>query len=298
MLETFDTIFELAKQNGKKRFSVAGAEGTEVLKAIGEARKIDLMQPVLFGRESSIREMSEELDVPLSDIEIVNCDTPDQVAERSVQLIADGSADVLMKGMVSSPLLLKQVLRKENNLRTGRLLSHIAIMDIPAYHKLIGMSDGGMVPRPDLKQKIQILENALDVLSRLGIQAPKVAVLAANEKVSENLPETVDAAEIVRIAGTGRFGDAIVDGPISLDMAFSDEAAKIKKVQSQVAGDPDLLLMPDMACGNIFAKGLVYMAGMIISGIIVGAKMPIVLVSRAEKTETLVRSIALACAVC
>jgi len=163
---------------------------------------------------------------------------------------------------------------------------------------LIGMSDGGMVPRPDLKQKIQILENALDVLSRLGIQAPKVAVLAANEKVSENLPETVDAAEIVRIAATGRFGDAIVDGPISLDMAFSAEAAKIKKVESQVAGDPDLLLMPDMACGNIFAKGLVYMAGMIISGIIVGAKMPIVLVSRAEKTETLVRSIALACAVC
>ncbi|NQT25921.1 bifunctional enoyl-CoA hydratase/phosphate acetyltransferase [candidate division KSB1 bacterium] len=297
MLQSFDQIFKIAKQKGAKRFAVAGPEGAEVLKAVDDAYKRNLMVPTLFGNQEAIQSLAGELQISLQKMEIVHCQTPDEAAQRAVRLIADGKADALMKGMISSPLLLRQVLRQEFDLRTDRLLSHIAILDIPAYHKLVGMTDGGMVPHPSMEQKAQILENGLDFLSKLGLESPKVAILAANEKVSENLPETVDAAQLVQMAVQGRFGKAIIEGPVSLDIAFSKEAAQIKHIESQVAGDVDLLLMPDVSCGNIFAKGLVYMANALISGIIVGAKMPIVLISRAEKTETLVRSIALACAV-
>lgn len=297
MIATFNQILDRANQKGTKRFAVAGAEGVDVLRAVDEAYQKNLMIPTLFGDLDAIRPLAHELGISLNPFEMIHCRTQDDVAQRSVALISEGGADALMKGMISSPLLLRQVLRHEFNLRTDRLLSHIALLEIPAYHKLVGMTDGGMVPHPTLEQKAQILMNSLDLFSRLGVQSPKVAILAANEKISDALPETVDAAELVQMAAQGRFGEAVVEGPLSLDIAVSSEAAQIKKIQSRVAGDPDLLLVPDVSCGNIFAKGLVYMAGALISGIIVGAKMPIVLISRAEKTETLVRSIALACAV-
>ncbi|HEX9934576.1 MAG TPA: phosphate acyltransferase, partial [bacterium] len=164
----------------------------------------------------------------------------------------------------------------------------------PTYHKLLLVTDSGMVIRPTLEQRQHILENALCMIRKLGVDEPKVAILAAIEKPNPDMPETMDALKLVEMAESGVFGKAIVEGPMALDMAFSAESAKIKNVESKVAGDPDILLVPDIASGNIFSKGLVYLANAKISGIVVGAKMPIVLISRAEKAETWIRSIALA----
>jgi phosphate butyryltransferase len=167
-------------------------------------------------------------------------------------------------------------------------------MEVPAASRPFAVTDSGMVIRPTLKQKVLILRNAIAFTSRMGIRKPRIALLAANEKVSPHMPETMDAVELVRMAADGAFGDAVVEGPLALDMAFSAEAARIKGIRSRVAGKPDIVLVPDIASGNIFAKGLVYLAHARISGLVVGARLPIVLISRAERAETWLHSIALA----
>jgi phosphate butyryltransferase len=220
-----------------------------------------------------------------------------ETAEKAVRAVQGGKADALMKGNISTPVVLRTVLDHRFGLRTGNLLSHVALLEIPTYHKLILITDSGMVIRPSLEQKRDILKNALGVLEKLGVDNPKVAVLAANEKPSADMPETGHAVALAEMGNRGEFGSAVVEGPMALDMAFSEESAAIKNVTSRVAGDPDILLVPDVASGNIFAKGLVYLANAKIAGIVVGASVPIVLISRAEKAETWIRSIALANAI-
>jgi len=297
MLKDYQSIIEKALKKGRRRFAVAGAESKEVLEACLRAQDMGIMEPLLIGAESNIRSIAGTEHFVLKSIRIYDSSNTVATAEKAAELVHEGIADAIMKGNISTPNVLKAILDKRFGLRTGNLLSHIALMEVPTYHKLILITDSGMVIRPTLEQKVHIIQNAVLVLQKLGIDIPKVAILAANEKVSPDMPETEHAVRLVQIAKQGGFGNAIVEGPMALDMAFSSESARIKGVESRVAGDPDILLVPDIACGNIFSKGLVYLANAKISGIVVGARMPIVLISRAEKAETWIRSIALANAI-
>jgi phosphate butyryltransferase len=297
VLKDYQSIFEKALKKGKRRFAVAGAGGKEVLEASLRAREMGIMEPVLIGSETVIKRLASEGGLDLKGIRLIDRREDPETAGAAAECVRGGEADAIMKGNISTPAVLKAVLDKWYGLKTGALLSHIALMEVPTYHKLIVITDSGMVIRPTLEQKREIILNAVRMLARLGVDSPKVAVLAANEKVNPDMPETVDAARLQEMSERGEFGSAVVEGPMALDMAFSAESAWIKNVESRVAGDPDVLLVPDIASGNIFAKGLVYLARAKISGIVVGARMPIVVISRAEKAETWIRSIALANAV-
>ncbi len=293
MQSNFENIIHRARRSGKKRFVIAGAANVEVMKSIYDASRSGMMEPILIGKKSSVNEIGDSLNIDLSNWRIENSQNEEETAHIAAQLLSNDEADILMKGYISTPVLLKIILEEQYHLRTGNLLSHVALMEIPTYHKLLMFTDSGMIIRPDLEQKAGILKNAIHVMQQLGVVTPKIAILAANEKVSHKMPETVDAAELVKRAQSQEFGDAIIEGPLAFDMAFSKDAVKIKNYESRVAGDPDICLMPDVASGNILAKGLIYLGNSKIAGAIVGAKMPIVLISRAESAETWVRSIAL-----
>jgi len=294
MLKDYQAIIEKALAKGKRRFAVAGAHGKEVLEACIRAKNMGIMEPILIGPMKTIQSIASEAKLKLDSLRIADVTVDKAMAEKASELVHLKEADAVMKGNISTPIVLKAVLDMRFGLRLGNLLSHIALMEIPTYHKLLLVTDSGMVIRPTLEQRQHILENALCMIRKLGVDEPKVAILAAIEKPNPDMPETMDALKLVEMAESGVFGKAIVEGPMALDMAFSAESAKIKNVESKVAGDPDILLVPDIASGNIFSKGLVYLANAKISGIVVGAKMPIVLISRAEKAETWIRSIALA----
>ncbi|HDQ46068.1 MAG TPA: bifunctional enoyl-CoA hydratase/phosphate acetyltransferase [bacterium] len=294
MLTSFETVLKLARTRGRLRFAVAGAASESVVCAVLDAQHFGILDPILIGPADEIRRIADGMGVDLSAIPVLDEREENSIARKSAALIHEGAADALMKGLLSTPVLLRAVLDRAFNLRTDRLLSHVALMEIPAYHKLILVTDSGMISRPDLSQKREILRNAVDVMRRLGVEKPKIALLAANEKVSDKLPETGDAVGLVRWAEGGGLGDAVVEGPMAVDIAFDPEAARIKHFKSRVSGDPDILLIPDVSAGNIFAKGLVYLAHAKIAGVIVGARMPIVLISRAESAESMLRSVALA----
>jgi phosphate butyryltransferase len=294
MNKEFQSIFNKAKQRGRKRFAVAGAASEEVLAATFQAVKMGLMDPILIGSKRLIEQKIKQLKISFSGVPLLDISDETETADRAALLVSQGQADAIMKGNISTPILMKAVLDRRYGLRTGGLLSHIAYMEVPTYHKLFIITDSGMVIRPTLEQKVEILRNAVGFLRKLRINRPKIAVLTANEKVSPHMQETLDAVDLVKIAEGGKLGEVILEGPMALDMAFSKESAKIKGFMSKVAGNPDILLVPDIASGNIFAKALVYLAKAKISGLIVGAKIPIVLISRAEKAETWLRSIALA----
>ncbi len=294
MLKDYQAIIEKALAKGRRRFAVAGAHGREVVEACVRASQMGIMEPILIGPAQAIRSFADDGCLQIGGLRIIDTAEDGAIAEKAAELVHLNEADAVMKGNISTPVVLKAVLDKRFGLRMGNLFSHIALMEVPAYHKLILITDSGMVIRPTLKQKMHILQNAIRLIGRLGVDSPKVAVLAAIEKSNPDMPETTDALQLVEMAKNGVFGQAVVEGPMALDMAFSAESSRIKNFESKVAGDPDILLMPDIASGNIFAKGLVYLANAKISGIVVGAKMPIVLISRAEKAETWIRSIALA----
>ena len=199
-----------------------------------------------------------------------------------------------MKGKVGTSVLLHELLDKKHGLRLSPLLSHVALMEIPAYHKLIAVTDGGMVIQPDLQQKVEIIKNAVRFMRALGRTCPKVAVLAAIETVNPDMPETQHAEAIVKMAEKGDFGDVLIEGPLAADVAFSSQAAKDKGIESRISGDPDILIVPNIACGNILAKSLLYLAKAGIGGLILGAKKPVILLSRSDDARTKVNSMALA----
>lgn len=292
MVNSFSQLIKEAQRLGSKRFSIAGSESPSVLQAVIQAKEMGIMEPILVGKKENIYQIANKHHLNINRIEIEDCEGDNNIALRAVELIVLNKADALMKGHIMTPTLLKCFLNKKFKLYQNRLLSHIALLEIPNYHKLLLITDSGMVIRPTFEQKKDILHNALTVIRKLGVQRPKVAILSATEKINPDIPETVDAVKLVTAAQSGEFGDVDMEGPMALDMAFSKEAAQIKGVQSLVAGQPDIVLVPDVSCGNIFAKGLVYFANAKISGFIVGAKVPIVLISRAERPISWLFSIA------
>lgn len=295
MIRTLQDIVTAATaKGGKKTIAVAVAQDTEVLAAIKEATSLGLAAAILVGDGPKIEQAAIAVGLNLQSVEVINEVNPVVAARKAVELVSSGHAQMLMKGLVNTADIMRAVLDKEIGLRTGRVISHVAVMEPRGYGRLLLMTDGGMVIAPDLKQKAQMIENAVEVARKLGISCPKVAVITAFEQVNPDMPATVDAALLAKMAERGQIKNCIVDGPIALDGAISMEAAAHKGMQSPVAGEADVLLVPVIEVGNVMYKTLVYLGGAEVAGVIAGAAAPIILTSRSDTHQAKLYSIATA----
>ena len=293
MINKLDDMLKKLKGDKRVTLSVAAAHDEEVLLAIKSAVEMEIITPILIGEENKIREISKEINFDLSKFKIINKGTIEECAETAVKLVSSGEADFAMKGLLDTSVILKAVLNKEWGLRTDSLLSHVMVYEIPSYDKLLVTTDGGMNIAPDYNQKVKILKNAIEATKPLGLKHIKVACLAAKEKVNSKMQATVDARALQEAGERGEFGkDVTVEGPLAFDLAVSKEAAKVKGFKSKVSGETDIMLMPTIEVGNGIGKALTYFAGAKSAGIIMGAKAPIVLVSRADSHESKLYSIA------
>ncbi len=292
--QSFDQVLKCVKGELNKTIAVAMAEEEEVLAAVSMAYREGLADAVLVGDEKTIRNISAEHDIDISAFDIVQADGEQQAVVRAVQLVRGHLADVLMKGKCSTATLLKAVLDKEHGLRSGKLLCHLAAFQVDAYHKLLFMSDAAMNIRPDLLTKVSIVENTIHATQALGIEKPKIALLAAIEKVNPAaMVCTEDAAVICKMQERGQIKGAIIDGPLAMDNAISPKSCEVKGITTAVGGDADILIMPDIESANIFYKTMAYLGCAKTAGIIIGAKVPIILTSRADSDETKFYSLAL-----
>ncbi|MDP3179915.1 MAG: bifunctional enoyl-CoA hydratase/phosphate acetyltransferase [Spirochaetaceae bacterium] len=295
MIDSIGALIAAAKEKGRSRVAVAAAQDEAALEAVMAAREGGLAEPILIGDEASIRSLAGKLGLDLAGIRVVHESDPAQAAARAIALIRSGEADVLMKGMIDTSVLLKAALDKVSGIGSGRLMSHVAVMEVPNHGKLLVVTDAAINIAPDLAAKIDIVANAVKVARALGVERPKVAILAAVEKVNaEKMPCTADAAILTVMARRGQIRDCAVDGPLALDVAVSAECARVKKLESEVAGDADVLVAPDIEAGNILYKSLVDLGGAKAAGVVMGAAVPVVLTSRADSAETKLASLALA----
>jgi len=268
-------------------------EATALTAAI-EARAARLIEPILVGPAAKIREVAARAKVDLSDVEIVDAPHSHASAAQAVALVREGKAEILMKGSLHSDELLGAVVARETGLRTSRRISHAFVMDVPTYHKVLVVTDAAINIAPTLEDKVDICQNAVDLARTLGIERPKVAILAAVETVTSKMPATIDAAALCKMADRKQITGAALDGPLAFDNAISKEAAQIKGIESEVAGDPDILLVPDLEAGNMVAKLLTFLAKADSAGLVLGARVPIVLTSRADSVRARIASCAVA----
>ncbi|SHN63302.1 bifunctional enoyl-CoA hydratase/phosphate acetyltransferase [Desulfitobacterium chlororespirans] len=289
-----EILAALQTMTQKRKVAVVAAQDAHTLEAVLAAAENNLVVPILLGKENEIRKMIGDLGKNSPEPVIMDIEDPLECAQKAVELVQRGEAHCIMKGKIETGSLMKLLVNKESQLTTGRLMSLVAFMEIPHYHKLIAVSDVGLLMYPTLEQKKMLLENAVNALHALGVAKPKVAVLAAVEKVNPQMPETLDAESLKKMNEAGLISGCTVEGPISYDLAINSEAAEIKGYLSPVAGDADLLIVPDIVAGNILAKALVYSGRAKTAGIVVGAKVPIVLTSRSAAAEDKYMSLALA----
>ena len=280
-----ELIAKVQNNNLKRRVAVAAAHDEHTLEAVFRAAQDKLIEPVLIGDKEKIAEIIKNLNVEYDLNSIISTENDKEAAEKTVELIHRNEADFIMKGKLQTADLLKAVVDKEKGLRTGKVISHVAILEVPAYHKLIAITDGGMMMYPNAEEKKQILESAVDIFLAMGYECPKVAVLAAVETVNPKMPEAVDADILKKMNQSGEIKNCIVEGPISVDLTFSKESAEIKGYESPVTGEADILLVPNITTGNIMSKSLIELANATMAGMIVGAKVPIVLTSRGATSQ-------------
>ncbi len=247
-----------------------------------QAAKDRLIVPVLVGSEAEIRSLAGTMQLDLDSIQIVDVPDSRSAAVRAVELARKTEVQMLMKGSLHTDELMSAVVSRDGGMRTGRRISHVFALDVPSYHKTLFVTDAAINIQPDLETKIDILQNAIDMMVKLEVVNPKVAILSAVESVNPAIPSTLDAAALCKMVDRGQITGAIVDGPLAFDNAISSDAARIKKIKSPVSGDVDLLMVPNLEAGNILFKQLQYLAGALAAGVVVGAKVPIVLTSRAD----------------
>lgn len=294
MYQDFLSLRNKFTASEQKTIVVAAAHDEHTLEAVFLAEKTIPMQSILVGDRKRIIDIAKRLGINGFDEElIINADDNDDCARKAVALVRDGSAQVLMKGIMETSTLLKAVLNKQTGIRESATMSHLALLETPGYHKLVAITDGGMIPHPTLEQKVDIVRNAVNFYVKMGFPRPKIAALAAAETVSEKIPESMDAAALKAMCDRGELGDCLLEGPVSFDIAVSSEAAEIKGYAGKISGDADILLVPAIATGNILAKGLLYWGGAKMAGCILGAKVPIILVSRGASAEEKLLSIML-----
>jgi phosphate butyryltransferase len=288
----FAGMLAAARGRGPKRCVVACAEDCATVEALHAARAEGIAGGVLYGDEQRIRTICGSQKVDLAEFEVHGVGDVQEAVRQAVRDVARGG-DFLMKGQVETAAFLRGVLDEELGLRGERILSHVALLELPSYPKILFITDGGINPELDLRRKIDIVRNAIDLARSLGVSRPKVALLSAVEKINLNISETLDWAIVTRMGDQGEFGEAVVEGPLALDVAFSPESARIKRIASAVSGDVDILVVPTLATGNILAKGLQYLGAARAAGIVVGARKPIVMLSRADDKQTKLYSLAL-----
>lgn len=293
MIRNFNDVLKFAKERGPKTIAVACAQDTEVLMAINDAKQMGIADAILVGDKEKIEEIAKEKSIDLSKYEIIDIKDLSEASLKAVELVSSGKAHIVMKGLVDTSIILKAVLNAEVGLRTGNVLSHVAVFDVLGHDRQFFVTDAAMNIAPDLSAKKQIIENAVTVAQSLDIDEPKVAVICAKEKVNPKMPATVDAAELEKMNKNGEITGCIVGGPFALDNAVSLEAAKHKGIDHPVAGLADILMVPTIEAGNVLYKSLVFLSDTKNAGVIVGAKAPIVLTSRADSEETKLNSIAL-----
>ncbi|CAG2149277.1 phosphate acetyltransferase [Cupriavidus numazuensis] len=259
-----------------------------------QAASLGLIVPILFGPQARIREVAAEQGLPLGDTVIVDTPHSHASAARAVEAVRNGEAELLMKGSLHTDELMHEVTASGSGLRTGRRLSHVFAMDVPSYHKPLFITDAAVNIFPTLNDKADICRNAIDLVRVLGVERPKVAILSAVETVTDKIPSTIDAAALCTMSRRGQITGALLDGPLAFDNAISREAAITKGIDSEVAGDPDILLVPDLEAGNMLAKQLTFLAGAEAAGIVLGARVPIILTSRADSVRARIGSCAIA----
>jgi phosphotransacetylase len=253
-----------------------------------------LIVPILVGPAKTIRDIAASKGIDLRDAEIVEAADSQAAAAKAVELVRQAKAEVLMKGSLHSDEILSAVVARETGLRTGRRLSHVFLMDVPTYHKVLIVTDGAINIAPSLEDKADIVQNAIDLARSFGVERPKVAILCAVETVNSKMPATLDAAALCKMAERGQIKGGVLDGPLAYDNAISREAADIKKIKSEVAGDPDVLLAPDLEAGNMMAKQLTFLANADSAGLVLGARVPVILTSRADSVRARIASCAVA----
>jgi phosphate acetyltransferase len=259
-----------------------------------EAQRLGLITPILVGPEKKIQEVAKAAGFSLENVRIVDVAESRAAAAKAIEIVRKGEAELVMKGSLHSDEILSAVIAKETGLRTGRRLSHVFLMDVPTYHKVLIVTDGAINVAPNLEDKADIVQNAIDLARAFGIQTPKVAILAAVETVNSKMIATLDAAALCKMAERGQIKGGMLDGPLAFDNAISKEAAKIKGIKSEVAGDPDILLAPDLEAGNMVAKQLSFLANADSAGLVLGARVPVILTSRADSVRARIASCAAA----
>jgi len=295
MLKNFTELVDRVKSCPRKTVAVVCADDEHALEAV--IRADDIIDAILVGDTRQIAEKLRDLNQNPNDFKLVQVPEGQHPAVTAAKLIQNGEADFLMKGRISTGDLLKGVLSDESGLRKYRLMSHVSIQEVPGYHKLIFLTDSGMCINPDLEQKKQILINVLDFMRRLGYEKPSVAALCAIETVNPSMPETLDAQELKKMVEDGIIGNCDFEGPISYDVAMVPEAARIKGYDSNNSGNFDVLFVPNLLAGNLLGKSLVYTLKGKMAGLILGARVPIVLTSRSSTAEEKYNSLAIAASV-
>jgi len=294
MLQKISDLYTKSKeQKTTKRLVLASAADEHSLDAVFSAKKENIIEPILVGNKEEITKICNKKGYNTEGIELIDIKDNKEAVKISVQLVRNKKADIIMKGNVPTAVLLKAVLNDEYGLKSGNLLSHFALFELKNYHKLIGLTDVAMNIAPELKEKTGIIKNAVNYMNKIGYTKPKVAIIGAVELVNEKMPATIEAAILSKMGDRKQIPNCIIDGPLAFDNAMSKESAKHKGIVSEVAGDADLLMMPNIETGNVLYKSFA-LTGAKISAVILGATAPIVLTSRSDSEETKLNSIVLA----
>jgi len=296
MISNFKEALEACKKFPAQKVVVVSAGDRDVLEAVNHAKLVGIISPILIDSRQKILEAAGN-DISLDNIQIIDEENKLTQCKLGMDLIREKKANILMKGLISTPILFKEILNKEYGIRQGKLLSHVGVIKSEKYHKLLLMTDGGIVTDPSLENKIEILKNALLVTRALEIDLAKAAIISAIETLTPNIQSTLDAAIITRMSERKQIPGLIADGPLALDNAVSQESCKHKGINSTIAGDVDILLMPNIESGNVFYKALMYLGGGLIesAGLVIGASVPIVVPSRADSPESKFNSILISC---
>lgn len=293
----YEKLLERCKSLAAIPTAVAHPCEDSALAGAVEAAQAGLIEPILVGPAARIEEAARAANLDLGKIEIVDTQHSSESAKKAVALVKEGRAEVLMKGSLHSDELLSAIVSRDGGLRTGRRISHAFVMDIPTYHKVLVITDAAINISPTLEDKVDICQNAIDLVTSIRqdkSDKPKLAILAAVETVTSKMPATIDAAALCKMADRGQIKGAILDGPLAFDNAISKQAAETKGIKSAVAGDPDILLAPDLEAGNILAKQLTFLANADSAGLVLGAKVPVILTSRADSVRSRIASCAVA----
>ena len=284
-IKNFEELREKIVISKKKTVAVVCAHDEHTLEAVLKAYEENLLDYYLIGQKKEIIKKAEKIGFEIQTNRIVDCITDEESAKVAVHMAKEKKLDFIQKGLMQTSTLLKAVVNKESGIGKGTPMSHIALLDIPGYHKILGVTDGGMILYPDLEMKKAIIKNTAEMFRKAGYVKPKIAVVCAVEVENLKMPETVDAGLLKKMALTGEFGECYVDGPVSMDIAVDMEASRIKKYSSPVAGDTDIIVVPNITAGNIMVKGLLEFADAKMAGIVTGAEVPIALNSRSASLE-------------